>query len=210
MRGFSFTWLSRSSLHRPVYTWLNYQAQGQYLRMSSTNVASMPYQCVVKCGSKLVAARGSSIDSFNIRTGLLLSSWECPALKSTEKENGTSKQPEGKEVMAKSELREQEGAIEEPGPPAKKRKLSDDPELKEEQEQSKKSEARGGKREKRANQNNRSVAKSSGLEAPAVIALAATEDGRHVIAVTGEDKSIRVFESTEGDGLQKLNQISQR
>jgi len=44
-------------------------------------------------------------------------------------------------------------------------------------------------------------------EAPAVIALASTRRGDHVIVVTGEDKSIRVFEH---DGRGQLRQISQR
>jgi tRNA (guanine-N(7)-)-methyltransferase subunit TRM82 len=44
-------------------------------------------------------------------------------------------------------------------------------------------------------------------EGPVVIALASTRRGDHVIVVTGEDKSIRVFEH---DGKGQLRQISQR
>ena len=44
-------------------------------------------------------------------------------------------------------------------------------------------------------------------EAPAVIALTSTTGGDHVIVVTGEDKSIRVFEH---DGRGHLRHISQR
>lgn len=104
--------------------------------------------------------------------------------------------------------------MEEDGPPAKKRKLSSEnieakngetsastPNTKQEQQDGKK---------KKQKQNNRSEAVASGLQAPAVIALAATKDGKHVIAVTGEDKSIRVFESIEEGGSHKLQQLSQR
>lgn len=42
---------------------------------------------------------------------------------------------------------------------------------------------------------------------PAVIKLAATSTGQHVIAVTGEDKCIRVFELSI-DGV--MNQVSER
>ncbi|EKD17319.1 WD repeat domain-containing protein [Drepanopeziza brunnea f. sp. 'multigermtubi' MB_m1] len=167
----------------------------------------MPYQCMAKSGNKLVAARGSSIDIFNLQTGSLLSVWKCPASQETKNENGNSKElPITTETSEPMPLKEE--INEESGPPAKKRKLSDEPEPNEDPD--KKSEQKSGKNEKKAKPNSRSAAVSSGLEAPAVIALAATKDGRHVIAVTGEDKSIRVFESTDEGGVQKLNQISQR
>ncbi len=42
--------------------------------------------------------------------------------------------------------------------------------------------------------------------APAVIAIASTRDGDHVIVVTGEDKSIRVFEQYERGQLRCISQ----
>jgi tRNA (guanine-N(7)-)-methyltransferase subunit TRM82 len=59
--------------------------------------------------------------------------------------------------------------------------------------------------------NSRLEAVASGLESPAVIALAVTKSGNHVVAVTGEDKSIRVFESAFEEGRKhRLQQISRR
>jgi tRNA (guanine-N(7)-)-methyltransferase subunit TRM82 len=49
-----------------------------------------------------------------------------------------------------------------------------------------------------------------GLEAPAIVALSITKASNHVVAVTGEDKSIRVFEIIQKDGIQQLKQLSQR
>jgi len=141
----------------------------------------MPYQCLQKCGNILIAARGSSIDSFSLEDRSLLSTWKCPTpfqdLKIAEPSKSTTE---------KSDT--------EPSP-AKKRKLSV-----------------GGDSEKpevKKKSNNRADAVSSGLEAPAVIALAVR--GQHVVAVTGEDKSIRVFENMfKEDGKHYLKHISQR
>ena len=84
--------------------------------------------------------------------------------------------------------------------PAKRRKLS----------ASEPVESRQEEKEGKKKQNNRSDAVLSGLEAPAVIALAATKDCHHVIVVTGEDKSIRVLEIAQEGGEFRLKQLSQR
>ncbi len=140
-----------------------------------------------------------------------MSTWSCPASQ------------EGKEKEAPKEVHKEatslsspvgEANVENSTPPAKKRKLSSEPEVKERGNSTPKDpepETKvGKKKEKQPKQNNRSIAVNSGLQAPAVIALAATKDGRHVIAVTGEDKSIRVFENVEENGAQRIQQISQR
>ncbi len=44
-------------------------------------------------------------------------------------------------------------------------------------------------------------------ELPFVVLLTATEDGSHVIAVTGQDKTLWVFEH---DGKGSLKEVSQR
>lgn len=170
---------------------------------------------MVTCGNILVAARGSSIDSFNLENGSLLSTWTCPASQdATQKEKPSLVASQKETEIPKSATPTEEADPEENGPPAKKRKLSSEnieakngemsnptPNTKEEQQDGKK---------KKQKQNNRSEAVASGLQSPAVIALAATKDGKHVIAVTGEDKSIRVFESTEEGGSHKLQHLSQR
>ncbi|KAH7417023.1 guanine-N(7)--methyltransferase subunit trm82 [Cadophora sp. MPI-SDFR-AT-0126] len=175
----------------------------------------MPYQCMVTCGNILVAARGSSIDSFNLENGSLLSTWTCPVSQDAiQKEKPSTIQSQKTEESPNLATPRERDVVEADGPPAKKRKLSAEnieakngdlstliPNTNQEQQDSKK---------KKQKQNNRSAAVASGLQAPAVIALAATKDGRHVIAVTGEDKSIRAFESIEEAGSHRLQQISQR
>jgi tRNA (guanine-N(7)-)-methyltransferase subunit TRM82 len=154
----------------------------------------MPYQCLARCGSVLVAARESSIDSFSIEDGSLLSTWKVP--------------PNGKAKISTLPLEEVatklgfgDIAINSSNPPAKRRKLSEaaeNPPV-----------LNGGEgEEKKKKAKSRPDTFVDGLEG--VIALTATGNGHHVIAVT-EDKAIRVLEIvTEENGKPFLNQISER
>lgn len=153
----------------------------------------MPYQCLKQCGTILIAARGSSIDSFSLEDRSLLSTWKIPSNQQSNivQNSGTSANPTSQNSES------MDIALNSEAPPAKRRKLSN---AENSQKPSEKRKA-----------NNRSDAVAYGLQAPAVIALAATKGGRHVIAVTGEDKSIRVLENIfEDGGTHKLRQISQR
>ncbi|KAF8863476.1 hypothetical protein BDZ45DRAFT_738447 [Acephala macrosclerotiorum] len=160
----------------------------------------MPYQCMIRCGDTLIAARGSSIDSFRFQDGSLLSTWKC----SSSHDSQGSKAPEAvTQITGKLNSQNSESSVEialDAASPAKKRKLSKS------EESLPRAEGKTGKKK----QNNRASALASGLEAPAVVILASTTDGRHVIAVTGEDKSIRVFENVVKDGAQQLKQLSLR
>jgi tRNA (guanine-N(7)-)-methyltransferase subunit TRM82 len=162
----------------------------------------IPYQCLKKYETTLIAARGSSIDLFNLEDHLLLSTWKCPS--EPEPEPGfslsvpeTSMKPAPQESKSNADIISNTDAS---TPQAKRRKLSN-------AAHSPKTSETNGQRKA----NNRSDAVASGLQAPAVIALAVARGGKHVIAVTGEDKSIRVFEDVSGpNGGHQLQQISQR
>jgi tRNA (guanine-N(7)-)-methyltransferase subunit TRM82 len=171
--------------------------------ISQTRKMDMPYRCLERCGKVLIAARGSSIDLFNLDDGSLLSTWKCPsAQKPKRTEQGTTS-PLVEQVSNHLETPKSEDIVlHSSSPLAKKRKLSAAGE-----DAARNSSKRQGKKEA----NDRSDAVVSGLEAPALIALAVTRNGQHVVAVTAEEKSIRVFENViEGDGKQCLKQLSQR
>lgn len=153
----------------------------------------LPYQCLEKArGSLLVAARGSTIDLFRTDDSTHIFSWTCPATQTT------GNKPASKEE--KKDDSTSQPAREDGVPPAKKQKLS--PAM----DGNPAPVPKDGKKKK----NNRAQDVSSGLEAPAVTALAITNSGQHVIAVTGEDKSIRVFKLVSENGSEKLQQISIR
>lgn len=154
-----------------------------------------PYQCLQNAENFLLAARGSSIDLFSLEDLSLLSTWKCPiAQASNAKDTRQSTTQESSDLTNAETLQA--------SPPAKRRKLSEDKTVQEA--------ADGAQREKKK-PNYRSDSVVSGLEAPAVTTLAVTRTGGHVIAVTGEDKSIRVFEIVvDEDKKHYLKILSQR
>ncbi|KAG9238788.1 guanine-N(7)--methyltransferase subunit trm82 [Amylocarpus encephaloides] len=178
----------------------------------------MPYQCLERCGKLLVAARDSNIDLFNLENdNAFLSTWSCNSSQQPQNGKIELKKDGSKVATNESQLSSVEVQLEEAlTPPAKRRKLSVDagkPETEEattEPIQELGATENGVKKQKKQKQNNRSNAISTGLEAPAIIALAVTKDEQHVIAITGEDKCIRVFEIIEKDGILCLNLLSER
>jgi tRNA (guanine-N(7)-)-methyltransferase subunit TRM82 len=162
-----------------------------------------------KCGNFLVAARGSNIDLFSLTVGSFLSTWQCPS-----HQNSPKAKPAVQEAKPKLENEDSKSSsvdiiVEASSPPAKRRKLSDEDEQDENSVNGQKEDNKGGNK-KNKKQNNRSESVASGLEAPAVIALTVTSDAAHVIVITGEDKSIRVFSVISQDGVAQLQQLSQR
>lgn len=162
----------------------------------------VPYQCLKKSGNLLIAARGSSIDLFSLEDLSLLSTWKCPIVKQTSVKDATKSIAQHSLAEKPETSAVPDTATSQSTPPAKRRKVSDEG-------VSEKQADAEGKLKKKAN--NRLDAVASGLEAPAVILLAVTKSGQHVIAVTGEDKSIRVFEiAVQEDGKQYLKSVSKR
>lgn len=172
----------------------------------------MPYQCMEKCGNFLVAARGSNIDLFSLSDGSFLSTWQCPAIQAPQKAKTATVETKPKLENQESQTSSVETVVDTTAPPAKRRKLSNEEGQDEKSVKGAKEEVTGAKKQtkKEKKQNNRSESVTSGLDAPAVIALAVTSDSQHVIAITGEDKSIRVFSVISQDGNTRLDHLSHR
>lgn len=160
---------------------------------------SHPYQCLYysqKANSTepgiLVAASRSCVDTFSAQTGRYLSTW--PSFESTE-------QTRSIEQTKKNE----------PELPLLKRPSQDD--LKWPSKRQKvfplKEESSSSSAEIVVAEDSKKGEVSSWQQSssPPVIKLAGTASGKHVIAVTGEDKCIRVFD-LEADGT--LTQLSER
>ena len=155
---------------------------------------SHPYQCLLYChrpqepiSRVLVAAYGSYIHAFDVLNGQNLSSWSSI-------DQVLSFLPKKKVLPSSSgddTLKEKESA--DLQPPSKRRKTSPRAAISTE------------------SSSTEIVVEGNGYEEGShsnpVIKLAATSDGRHVIAVTSEDKCLRVFELS-GDGA--MHQISER
>lgn len=158
----------------------------------------LPYQCIQKCGSVLLAASLSRLDSFSFEDCSQLASWTCPTSMREENsgENTRTSGGSGNEETLDSRKQYQASPGLDFEPPAKKRRISDPLDTK--QSISMKS------TDQKTKQQNTTTCRQ---EPPAIIALTSTRKGEHVIAVIGEEKSIRVFEH---DGRGHLQHISQR
>ncbi|KAL7629329.1 tRNA (guanine-N(7)-)-methyltransferase non-catalytic subunit trm82 [Parahypoxylon ruwenzoriense] len=173
----------------------------------------LPYQCLSRLGqsSILCAAKGTSICTFNLETEpSLISSWTHPT--TGKPENGSPQPP----AHRGQNPPEQEGDQ----PPSKKRRLnSDENEDPGAEGNASKDDDSGApgvtadgntqkeKQDQKQKQKQKSNPRAQGLELPFVILLTATEDGSHVVAVTGTDKILWVFEH---DGKGMLKELSQR
>lgn len=144
----------------------------------------LPYKCLSKSGSVLVAASPTHVDTFNVETGSLLSSYSTAFFAAPKdqdsKSNGKTQEPNTQSVPSVDN--------DTSSPPAKKRRLSGD----QVEEKKPKDESR---------------AKSAALDPPNIITMAFTSTGKHLVAVTAEDKTLRVFDHYGGG---KLHQTSQR
>lgn len=160
---------------------------------------AVPYQCLGICGNIIIAAQGSRIRSFNTKLELL-ASWRHP---------GKTAAEGAKETTGPN--------LEDGSPPAKRRRTSaaDVSGVPEAQDEDRAQSADGvpalppptyGKKGKSKKQAKPSRQVES-LDRPFVQNLRATPEGRHVVAVTGTDKTLWVFEH---DGQGNLKLLSQR
>ncbi|KAI1455714.1 hypothetical protein F4805DRAFT_435295 [Annulohypoxylon moriforme] len=170
---------------------------------------NLPYQCLSQLGqsSILCAAKGTSIHTFDLNSGSsILSSWTHPLANKSEK--GESHENEKGIIQEGQDPEEDESGQR----PSKKRKLSSDEKPDVEGENGKADAgtvepAASGDGKKKKKQKQKSESRVQQSELPFVILLTATEDGSHVVAVTGQDKTIWVFEH---DGKGTLKELSQR
>ena len=157
-----------------------------------------PYQCLLYCSRPgqaeagiLVASSGPYIHTFNVHNGTHISTWPSgQELGKASKDDATAELGSG--VTGKTETHQ-----EDPQRPRKRQKLSPP---RDDSASSAEIVVNGGDADDEHARLKQAIS-------PPVIKLAGTSDGRHVVAVTGEDKCIRVFELPE-DGC--LIQLSER
>jgi len=175
-----------------------------------------PYQCIRIVGKKyIVAASGHELHVFSLVDGSKISSWTCPVPPQSHQTKvavatntsgprlgpGSEINKEGEAETIPPELPDAPPALHS-DPPAKRRKLSDLSEEEEEEELSvEKKNKKGGKSRAKHQKPPADISTP-----PNVIVLTSSTDGKHVVVVTGEDKTVRVFEHENGE----LKQIFQR
>ncbi|KAK5634427.1 hypothetical protein RRF57_010140 [Xylaria bambusicola] len=160
----------------------------------------LPFQCLSRLGLSTLfcAATGCSIQTYDLSVGShSLFSWTHPSLEQAVNVDETEDAHEGSEDRTQMEQQ----------PPSKRRKLVCD-DVKSnggvEAGKGKPGAPASGEKSQKKGRANRLPPTP---EMPFVVLLAATEDGSYVIAVTGQDKTLWVFEH---DGKGSLKEISQR
>jgi tRNA (guanine-N(7)-)-methyltransferase subunit TRM82 len=176
----------------------------------------IPYSCLAAHGDILFAARGGQIQTFRVAGSAPLSTWRHPAAEAEEK---ASKPPPNSQtdnsVTNAGEQLEQVALA----PPIKKQMLEDSSENKEAPEGESAGigangndveESGGGKRRKKNDKKKFTVHRgpiSRQTDLHVIILMALTSDGGHLVAVSGHDKAIWVFEH---DGNGQLTELSRR
>jgi len=179
----------------------------------------IPYQCLEVSRGVVFAAQGPTIFSFS-QEFALLSTWNHPQ---NEEEQKPDQESEAKQAEAQSEAQETSGTE---GPPAKRQKVkageqpADDEggengvqngeqQAGEEGADQPNKGGRRGRRNKQIIKPSRQVSVKVPFEKPFVSILRATEgeEGLHLVAVTGSDKTVWVFKH---DGHGRLELLSHR
>ena len=158
---------------------------------------SHPYQCLACCprsdqsrANILVAASGPFIHTFDLENGNYLSTWSSCSATTIDNQaptNGKTTHVQGSTPATEHEVPER---------PQKRQKLS-----------SKREDSGSSAEIVVEGSNSDEDTKLTQPSNPPIIKLACSTTGQYVVAVTGEDKAIRVFElSTNG----ALSQLSER
>ncbi|KFX88944.1 hypothetical protein V490_07310 [Pseudogymnoascus sp. VKM F-3557] len=156
------------------------------------------YQCVEVVGEYLVGASAHSLQTFDLSNGSQISSWACPEQLNKAALTSQSEPTNDDDGLQDSEAPPIEVAGSDSNQPAKRRKLSD-PSNKEP------SSVGGAKKGEKPRSCKQKTTTNTSLY-PNIVALTSSNDGKHVIIVTGEDKTIRVLQHEDGH----LKQLSER
>ncbi|OBT62957.1 hypothetical protein VE03_07654 [Pseudogymnoascus sp. 23342-1-I1] len=155
------------------------------------------YQCVEVVGKYLVGASAHKLQTFSLCDGSQISSWTCPDQLNKTALASQSKPTNDGDGLQGSAAPSVEVAGSDSNQPAKRRKLSDPS-----NEESSVTKAPKGENPRACKQ--RTATNTSTY--PNIVALTSSNDGKYVIIVTGEDKTIRVLQQDDGH----LQQISER
>jgi tRNA (guanine-N(7)-)-methyltransferase subunit TRM82 len=178
-----------------------------------------PFNVAHVSGNVLFAARGGKIHSFSLEDGSHLSTWKHPDVDKVDAAvKAISGDVSSEKLVTKTHIAEEE---DENGPPAKRQRTEEpkdettpaEPKAQEETqiagEMKNEGKKKGGKKSK--NRQNQQRAKDHNIsrvpDRPVITHLTSTPDCSHILAITGHDKAIWVFEN---DGKGSLNQVSKR
>ncbi|KAK1972962.1 WD repeat domain-containing protein [Colletotrichum sublineola] len=197
----------------------------------------IPYNCLEPSGNVVFAARGGKIHSFSLVDGSHLSTWKHPDVEKVNAAAASAAASKVDIEVSSGVPTPLSPVNDEDGPPAKRQRVdnTDEKKVDEDREKSKDGDAmvvdsepakpehqkrdrrKGSKQARRdrdgqqqqqqQQQNNRGGAFARVPDYPVITIMTTTSDGNYLLAVSGHDKSLWVFEH---DGKGNLKQLSQR
>lgn len=176
----------------------------------------IPYNQVHVNGVTLFAARAGQIHSFSLEDGSHISTWKHPDVEKVANAVKAVADAEMAEAEFETEIAPAEDDADEP--PAKRQKTISDEDVSTTKEpeavqQNTKESKRKGKKSKNRNKDNSKPGQegrskvSRTPDRPVLTHLTSSADGNHLLAISGHDKTIWVFEH---DGEGNLTLLSQR
>ncbi|KAK3695373.1 hypothetical protein B0T22DRAFT_103876 [Podospora appendiculata] len=164
---------------------------------------ALPYSVLKVCGDIVFAARGGDIYSFT--TGLeYISAWRYPA-KQANAPSGPSSEPAAASPAPAAAAAPASPASE--CPPAKRRRVEPEDESASAAQTAEPETTEAKNKKPQQQQKKKTGHQKHSVELPIIQGLYTTTDDRYVVAITGSDKTIWVFEH---DGAGNLKQLSQR
>ncbi|KAL2880008.1 tRNA (guanine-N(7)-)-methyltransferase non-catalytic subunit trm82 [Colletotrichum sp. CLE4] len=190
----------------------------------------IPYNCLEPAANVVFAARGGKIHSFSLEDGAHISTWKHPDVEKAAAAAAASA------ATAKVEIEVSSGvptpstpANDDDEPPAKRQRVESGEEDKagvqeeakdvdamvvdsepQKAEHQKRDRRKGTKNMRRNNrdgqQNNRGTAFARVPDYPVITIMTTTSNGSHLLAISGHDKSLWVFEHDGKGNLKELNQ----
>lgn len=150
---------------------------------------SLPYHVLRVCGGVVFAARAGSIYSFNSDL-VYISAWEYPVKQQQQQTRGS--------------VGEQKDSPAPEGPPTKRRRVESSSQNEPASNRNGHVEGAAGAPDNKPKKKGKEY--TSPTDRPFVQGLYSTTDGRHLVAITGSDKTIWAFEHDGAGNLQLLSQ----
>lgn len=175
------------------------------------SLSAIPYNGVQAAGNILFATRGGKIHSFNLSDHKHISTWQHPDV---EKQISSSESKQEPQNETKTPIdAENVPETEESEPPAKRQKVAEEglnvSTGDAQAGNTENAQSKGTKGKGKGKSDNHGDRSRMGrvVDRPLITLMTCTDDGKHLIAVSGHDKSVWVFEH---DGEGNLTQLSQR
>lgn len=167
----------------------------------------IPYNQVHVNGEILFAARSGRIHTYSLADGKLIASWQHPDVDKVANavEGNKASGEQTLIIEASTEVETPQDDAE--GPPAKRQKTAADDDVSSSKQAEAPQDEENKKGKKARNKTKQQRVVSRVPDRPIVTHLTSTADGKHVLAVTGHDKTLWTFEH---DGEGHLSLLSQR